>query len=421
MLRHLLIRSLIPLAVVAQSGYVSGQDSQLPPSAPFMVIDGHNDLPWQYHERFANRLAPLDVAELQDDLEPPLHTDLPRLRKGGVGAQFWSVYVPIESYGGAPGDASRVMSQMDVVRRLVERHPDDLALAMTADDIRSAYAAGKIGSLMGIEGGHAIENSLGTLRSLYAAGARYMTLTHSKGLSWADSATDEARHDGLTDFGRSVVQEMNRLGMLVDLSHVTEATMHDALDTVQAPVIFSHSSARAVTDHPRNVPDSVLERLKDNGGVVMVTFVPSYVSEARRDWALAQTGERARLKAVHPFDAALRDQLLENWEQANPDPGATLSQVADHIDHIRDIAGIDHIGVGGDFDGISEVVTGLEDVSTYPALFAELSRRGYRDADIAAIAGGNVLRALEQSEIVARRIQEERLALDPPVTPQSAE
>jgi membrane dipeptidase len=421
MLRHLLIRSLIPLAVVAQSGYVSGQDSQLPPSAPFMVIDGHNDLPWQYHERFANRLAPLDVAELQDDLEPPLHTDLPRLRKGGVGAQFWSVYVPIESYGGAPGDASRVMSQMDVVRRLVERHPDDLALAMTADDIRSAYAAGKIGSLMGIEGGHAIENSLGTLRSLYAAGARYMTLTHSKGLSWADSATDEARHDGLTDFGRSVVQEMNRLGMLVDLSHVTEATMHDALDTVQAPVIFSHSSARAVTDHPRNVPDSVLERLKDNGGVVMVTFVPSYVSEARRDWALAQTGERARLKAVHPFDAALRDQLLEDWEQANPDPGATLSQVADHIDHIRDIAGIDHIGVGGDFDGISEVVTGLEDVSTYPALFAELSRRGYRDADIAAIAGGNVLRALEQSEIVARRIQEERLALDPPVTPQSAE
>ncbi|MDP5069998.1 MAG: dipeptidase [Congregibacter sp.] len=382
-------------------------------SGKFMVIDGHNDLPWQYHERFANRLAPLDVATRQDALEPPLHTDIPRLRDGGMGAQFWSVYIPIDTYGGAPGDASRVMDQMDVVRRLVERYPEDLALAMTAADIRSAYAQGKIGSLMGIEGGHAIENSLGTLRSLYAAGARYMTLTHSKGLAWADSATDAPRHDGLTEFGESVVREMNHLGMLVDLSHVTEATMHDALDTVTAPVIFSHSSARAVADHPRNVPDSVLKRLPRNGGVVMVTFVPGYISQDRRDWDLAQSGEQARLLAIHPYDEALRQQKLEQWESSNAMPEVTLAQVADHIDHIRKIAGVEHIGVGGDFDGISAVVTGLEDVSTYPALFAELQRRGYSEADCEAIAGGNVLRALEESEAVALRLQSERLALDP--------
>lgn len=415
MLRRVLTKSLLPLLLLSQSGWLAGQDSSPGDDRPFMVIDGHNDLPWQYRERFGNQLAPLDVAERHDDLDPPLHTDLPRLREGGVGAQFWSVYVPIDSYDGSPGDASRVMTQMDVVRRLVERYPDDLALAMTAADIRRAYAAGKIGSLMGIEGGHAIENSLGTLRSLYAAGARYMTLTHSKGLSWADSATDEARHDGLTAFGESVVREMNRLGMLVDLSHVTEATMHDALDVAAAPVIFSHSSAFAVTDHPRNVPDSVLARLKTNGGVVMVTFVPGYVSQERRDWGLAQSGERARLAAMYPFDEKRRERLYEEWLAANPDPGATLSQVADHIDHIRRIAGVEHIGVGGDFDGISDVVTGLEDVSTYPALFAELSRRGYSDADISAIAGGNVLRVLERAEVVAAGIQQERLAEDPPL------
>ncbi|WOJ94449.1 dipeptidase [Congregibacter variabilis] len=380
----------------------------------YMVIDGHNDLPWQYRERFGNRLAPLDVAKRQDDLDPPLHTDLPRLREGGVGAQFWSVYVPIEAYGGAPGDASLVLTQMDVVRRLVEKYPDDLALAMTAADIRSASAEGKIGSLMGIEGGHAIENSLGTLRSLYAAGARYMTLTHSKGLAWADSATDAPRHDGLTSFGETVVREMNRLGMLVDLSHVTEATMHDSLDTVTAPVIFSHSSARAVADHPRNVPDSVLKRLPKNGGVVMVTFVPGYISQDRRDWDLARTGEQAGLKAMYPHDEEKRSQLLTTWESAHPMPEVTLAQVADHIDHIRKVAGLEHIGVGGDFDGISAVVKGLEDVSTYPALFEELKARGYSDADCDAIAGGNVLRALEESEKVAQRLQRKALAQDPP-------
>jgi membrane dipeptidase len=382
--------------------------------AEYFVVDGHNDLPWQYYGRHDNRLGELDVARRQDDLEPPLHTDLPRLREGRVGAQFWSVFVPIREYGGSAGDASRVMTQMDVVRRLVERYPDDLALAFSVADVRAAQAEGKIASMMGIEGGHAIEDSLGTLRSLYAAGARYMTLTHGKGLRWADSATDEPRHDGLTDFGVTVVREMNRLGMLVDLSHVTEAVMHDALDATAAPIIFSHSSARAVADHPRNVPDSVLKRLPANGGVVMVTFVPSYISQAKRDWELARAGERARLEAVMPYDEEGRRAALGEWVEANPDPGATLAQVADHIDHIRDVAGIEHIGLGGDFDGISDTVEGLSDVSTYPDLLAELARRGYSESDIAAIAGENVLRAMERVEAVAREQQAARLAAEPP-------
>ena len=376
------------------------------------LIDGHNDLPWQYFKRFNNRLASLDVATRQDEMDPPLHTDIPRLRAGGMGAQFWSVYVPISEYGGSAGDAAKVLEQMDVVRRLVERYPDDLALAFNADDVRSAYAAGKVGSLMGIEGGHAIENSLGVLRSLYEAGARYMTLTHSKGLSWADSATDQERHDGLTTFGQSVVREMNRLGMLVDLSHVSEAAMNDALDVAEAPVIFSHSSARALTDHPRNVPDGVLKRLRDNGGVVMVTFVPSYVSQARLDWYLAYAGEEARLGAVHPYDEARRE--------AHPRPDVTLAEVADHIDHIRSVAGVEYVGLGGDYDGISDVVEGLEDVSIYPALFAELIERGYSDEELAAIAGGNVLRVMDASEAVARRLRAERLAEDPQAQEQSA-
>jgi len=385
------------------------------------LIDGHNDLPGQYLWRTGNRLEGLDISGRLDDLERPLHTDLPRLREGGVGAQFWSVYVPIREYGGSPGDASLVLTQMDMVRRLVERYPEDLALAFTADDIRVAKAEGKIASLMGIEGGHAIEDSLGTLRSLYAAGARYMTLTHSKGLRWADSATDEERHGGLTDFGVTVVEEMNRLGMLVDLSHVTPAVMMDALDAAVAPVIFSHSSAYAVTDHPRNVPDRVLERLPENGGVVMVTFVPAYISQEKRDYDLARSGERARLEAIYPYDEEAREAAFEAWVAANPDPGATLEQVADHIDHIRSVAGIEHIGLGGDYDGISEVVRGLEDVSTYPALLEELARRGYSDADLAAIVGGNLLRVMDQAEAVARDLKASRLAADPPAATAEAE
>lgn len=396
---------------LSTAGAVLAADS----TEQILVIDGHNDLPWQYKQRFSNRLAPLDITERHADLDPPLHTDLPRLREGGVGAQFWSVYVPISEYGGSPGDAAMVMEQIDVVRRMVERYPDDLALAFTAQDVRDAMAAGKIGSLMGIEGGHAIENSLGVLRSLYEAGARYMTLTHSKGLEWADSATDEHRHDGLTGFGVSVVEEMNRLGMLVDLSHVTEATMHDALDVAEAPVIFSHSSARGVTDHPRNVPDSVLQRLRKNDGVVMVTFVPAYVDQGQRNWSLQQQGEQARLQAIYPFDKKQRDALLAAWEEENPSPGADIADVADHVDHIRKVAGIAHIGLGGDFDGISNVPEGLEDVSTYPALFAELRRRGYSDTDLKAIGSENLLRVFAKSEAAAAALQSERLAADPVV------
>lgn len=374
------------------------------------LLDGHNDLPWQYFRRADNRLGELDIGVEQGDLDPPLHTDIPRLRRGGVGAQFWSVYVPIPEYGGSPGDALRVLRQMDVVRRLAAVYDNDLELAFTAADVRRIHADGRIASLMGIEGGHAIEDDLAILRGLYAAGARYMTLTHGRGLRWADSATDEARHGGLTEFGFEVVREMNRLGMLVDLSHVSADTMHDALDVARAPVIFSHSSARAVTDHPRNVPDAVLERLPENGGVVMVTFVPSFVSDAARERSREYYGQRARLQSMYPHDADRRAEMLAAWEAANPDPGAAIADVADHIDHIREVAGIEHIGLGGDFDGVGSLPAGLEDVSTYPALLAELLRRGYSEADIAAIAGDNVLRAMQQAEAVARQLQVERRA-----------
>jgi membrane dipeptidase len=371
------------------------------------IVDGHNDLPWVIREKFGG-----DVEQYDISVRAQFDTDIPRLMEGMVGTQFWSVYVPISSYGGAPGDAARVLAQMDVVRRLVERYPEDLELAFTAADVRRAHAAGRVASMMGIEGGHAIEDSLGVLRSLYAAGARYMTLTHSRGLHWADSATDEPRHDGLTEFGEEVVREMNRLGMLVDLSHVTEAVMHDALDVAVAPVIFSHSAARGVTDHPRNVPDSVLERLKKNGGVVMVTFVPGYVLQASADHGQALWGERGRLKAIYPHDEPRRDEGLKTWREANPAPEVTLSDVADHIDHIRDVVGVEHIGLGGDFDGIRSVPVGLEDVSTYPALLEELLRRGYSEADIAAIAGENVLRAMVSAEAVAKKLKATSMASD---------
>lgn len=376
------------------------------------LIDGHNDLPWQYYTRFANQLDELDIDDDQTDLERPLHTDIPRLRAGGVGGQFWSVYVPISEYGGAPGDAARVLAQMDVVRRLAERYPEDLELAFTAADVRRIHGEGRVASMMGIEGGHAIENSLGVLRSLYEAGARYMTLTHSLSLRWADSATDAERHGGLTDFGKEVVREMNRLGMLVDLSHVTEGVMNDALDVAKAPVIFSHSSARGVTDHPRNVTDTVLKRLRKSDGVVMVTFVPQYVSEEAAAYGQALMGERGRLKAIYPHDEERREASFAEWMASNPMPSVTLQHVADHIDHIRDVAGIEHIGIGGDYDGIRMVPEGLEDVSTYPALLEELLKRGYSEADIAAIAGGNVLRVMEKAEQAAAALQAKGFASD---------
>lgn len=363
------------------------------------LIDGHNDLPWAYWRRVSGQIDKMPMDSDLTQLKPPTHTDMARLRKGQVGGQFWSVYTPIKAWPGESGEASRVLRQMDLVYRLIEKHPDDLALALTARDIRKIHKKGKIASLMGIEGGHAIEDSLATLRMLYLAGARYMTLTHGKGLNWADSATDEARVGGLTDFGKAVVTEMNRLGMMVDLSHVSVEAMHDALDVTQAPVIYSHSSAFAITAHPRNVPDDVLRRVKTNGGVVMVTFFPTYVSEELR---VAFNAMKKSVEA-QTQDPAERGRLMAIQGANLPRP--TLSQVADHIDHIKTLIGVKHIGLGGDYDGMPPGPVGLEDVSTYPALFVELLKRGYSDKDIAAIAGNNVLRVMEGAEKVARQLQ----------------
>jgi membrane dipeptidase len=368
------------------------------------LIDGHNDVPWQYHERASNHLAQIDLRSTTD-LTPPMHTDLERLRAGGMGAQFWSVYIPASQNG--PGAARRVLEQIDVVHRLVGRYPESLELAYTADDIVRIHAAGRVASLIGMEGGHAIENSLAVLRLLYRTGARYMTLTHSDNVDWADSATDEAQLGGLSEFGKEVVREMNRLGMLVDLSHVSARTMHAALDVAQAPVIFSHSSARALTAHPRNVPDDVLERLPANGGVVMVTFVPPFVNEAVRQHAEWATGALGRLKdQLKDHDQARR--RLKEMEQENPPPEATLADVADHIDHIRSRIGASHIGIGSDFDGITSTPVGLEDVSKIPDLLAELLRRGYSEEEIRQIAGLNLLRVLRAAERVAHELERQR-------------
>lgn len=373
------------------------------------LIDGHNDLPWQYRSRHKNHLCEMDVGEdLTGVLERPTHTDIPRLRAGRVGAQFWSVYVPIEAYPGAVEDVKTVGEQIDVVRRLCEKYPDDLELALSADDVERIFRSGKIASLIGMEGGHSIDNSLATLRMTYELGARYMTITHSLSTAWADSATDVARHGGLTAFGREVVREMNRLGMLVDLSHVSAETMHDALDVSESPVIFSHSSARALTDHARNVPDDVLERVRENGGVVMVTFVPSYVSEDLRRWGEAREVERARLGSLHGDDVGAIESGLGSWARANPQPRATLADVADHIEHVARVAGIDHVGIGGDYDGITSLPEGLEDVSTYPALIAELIARGWSDGDVRKLLGENVLRVMRENERVAARLRAER-------------
>ena len=324
-----------------------------------------------------------------------------------MGGQFWSVYVPISEYGGGPEHTQLVIEQIDFVHRLVDRYPETFELAYTASDIRAIHARGKIASLIGIEGGHAINDSLAVLRRMYQLGARYMTLTHSKGLRWADSATDKARHNGLTLFGEAVVREMNRLGMLVDLSHVSTDTMRDAIRVSEAPTIFSHSSAFALVPHQRNVPDDVLELVRGSNGIVMVTFYPSYVSEATRRYILEALAERERLQTEFSDEEASR--RLREWQQVNPSPRPTLAQVADHIDHIRDVAGIDHIGIGADYDGMPPGPVGLEDVSSYPALFVELLKRGYSDDDIAKIAGGNILRVMQDVEWVAERIATQRL------------
>lgn len=408
---------LIPLIVLCLSACTSHRNPD--PHAHVMalleqtpLIDGHNDVPVQYLRRARNHVADLDF---HDTTALGMHTDLTRLRAGGLGGQFWSVYIPASDNGFEPGDARRVLIQMDLVKRLAARYPDHLEMAYTADDVVRIHRAGRIASLMGMEGGHAIEDSLAVLRQLYDAGARYMTLTHSRNTNWADSATDEPEHGGLTEFGREVVREMNRTGMLVDLSHVSAETMHDALDVAAAPVIFSHSGAFAVAQSPRNVPDDVLARVRENGGVVMVVFLVEYVSEELRQYREAHRAERDRLRALHEGqpDAAERvTAALREYEAANPPPVATVQRVADHVDHIRRVAGIDHIGIGSDYDGMRGAPEGLEDVSRYPNLFVELIARGYTDEDLKKIAGLNVLRVMRECEAVARRLQRERPASD---------
>jgi membrane dipeptidase len=337
--------------------------------------------------------------------QPSIMTDFARLAAGGVGGQFWSVYVPSPAPGTDPAaSVTQTLEQIDIVHRMIARYPERLVLATTAADIERAGKEGRIASLIGMEGGHSINSSIATLRMMHRLGARYMTLTHGLNVPWADSATDTPKLDGLSAFGEEVVHEMNRLGVLVDLSHTSPATMADAIRITTAPVIFSHSSARALTDVPRNVPDDILRLLPKNGGVVMVTFVPGFVSQQVAGWNVRETAERNQLTAAAGGDADKVARGLDVWRAANPSPRASLAQVADHIDHIRKVAGIDHVGLGGDFDGITSVVVGLEDVSTYPALIAELLRRGYADDDIRKIAGQNILRVMRAAEAVAGRV-----------------
>jgi membrane dipeptidase len=367
------------------------------------IIDGHNDLPWAIREA-TGPPGDLDAYDLRETA--PGDTDLARLRKGGVGGQFWSVYVPASLPGGF---ARYQLEQIDLAHRMIARYPDDLALATTAAEVERAMSEGRIASLLGIEGGHVIENSLGALRAYHRLGVRYMTLTHSGTLSWADSSGDDRRHGGLTAFGEEVVREMNRLGMLVDLSHVSPETMEDALRVSEAPVIFSHSSARALCDHPRNVPDPILGQLREDGGVVMVTFVTAFINPevaAASEPLWKELEERTK----DVVDPAERHAIQEEIKARMPDIPVTVGEVADHIEHIRDVAGVDHLGLGGDFDGNDSWPEGLEDVSGYPALFAELIRRGWSDADLAKLSAGNILRVMKQAEAVAARLQAARPA-----------
>ena len=396
-----LLSPLPSMSLAAQSDPALEHARRLLRSTP--LIDGHNDLPWEIRE-YAGGPRDVDAYDLRKPT--PKHTDLARIAAGQLGAQFWSIYIPGEIRDS--GYARVQLEQFDIARRMIAKYPERLVFATSADDIDRAYKAGKVASFLGMEGGHAIENSLGALRSYYALGARYMTLTHNVTLDWADAALDSARHNGLTPFGREVVREMNRLGMLVDLSHVSPGTMSAALDVSEAPVIFSHSSARALVDFPRNVPDSILARLPRNGGVVMVTFVPAFVSNEVRDYERAEGEFRRTLKGM--TDTTDRRRAIDEWEAAHLRPHATLSQVADHIEHVRKVAGVDHVGIGGDFDGIDHVVDGLEDVSKFPYLFAELIRRGWNDDDLRKLAGRNVLRVLRGAEATARRLQASRPA-----------
>jgi membrane dipeptidase len=414
------LAALLASLVVATSSATAENDAQRVARvlAQTPLIDGHNDLPWELRTRFGGDLTRVDLAASTVALpppagSPPLMTDIPRLRQGQVGAQFWSVFIPADIKG--PQAVQTTLEQIDLVKAMCARYPRDLAMAYSAADIIRVHAAHRVACLIGVEGGHQINDSLAVLRAYYAAGARYMTLTHSFNTAWADSATDSPVHHGLTPFGQEVVREMNRLGMLVDLAHVSEETMRAALSVSEAPVIFSHSSARALVDHPRDVPDEVLRLVAQNGGVVMVNFLPGYVSEVRRHWDAERAAEQAR-NSSPPFGGLYIGQpqrmatALAAWDAAHPKPPVTLSDVADHIEHIRKVAGVEHVGLGSDFDGIPEAPQGLEGVDKFPALLVELAHRGWSDADLARVAGGNLLRVLAQAERVSGRLAATRPA-----------
>lgn len=402
-----LLASTLALAVSAPALAATPEATARAALARSPIVDGHNDVAEAIRERFDGDFTKFDLRDTTNTATADkiaMQTDLARLRKGRVGGQFWSVWVPT----GKPEAESvqEVLEAIDTIERLVARYPNDLVMAHSAADIETAFKRKKIASLIGMEGGHSIGSSLAVLREMYRAGARYMTITHSKNTPWADSATDAPKSNGLAPFGKEVVREMNRLGMLVDLSHVSEKTMHDALDITTAPVIFSHSSARAIDGHLRNVPDSVLSRLPRNGGVVMVTFVEDFTEETARQWSAAKAAEETRQATLWSGDPEAAKQAVASWVQSHPRPRSTLAKIADHIDHIRKVAGIDHVGVGGDYDGMPSAPVGLDDVAGYPALFTELARRGYSQADLEKISSRNIIRVLRAAEGVAAKLKD---------------
>lgn len=374
------------------------------------IIDGHNDLPWEIRESYDHWRKPLDLNADTSKLEHPLQTDLPRMERGHVGAQFWSVWIPATLKGQEA--IQTTLEEIDIVHRMVARYPGQLEFASTSDDIRRIEKAGKIASLIGVEGGHQIGNSPAALRTFYTLGVRYMTLSHSLNNDFVDSATDDPVHNGLSPFGKAIVQEMNRLGMMVDLSHVSPEVMRQAIALSQAPVIFSHSNARGIMDHPRNVPDDVLQLLRAKDGVVMVNFFPGFLSDAYRRRSADRAAEEARVKALYVGQPERRKAAMDAWDAAHPEQQVTLADVANHLDHIKKVAGSDHVGIGSDFDGISGThPEGLEGVDTYPRLFSELARRGWSDAELAKLAGGNLLRVMKRAEQVAASLRNQ-----PPMT-----
>ena len=387
------------LPAAAQDAALLERARRIHAEAP--LIDGHNDLPWEIREKAQGDLRAMDP----NGPLPAQHTDVDRLRAGGVGGVFWAAYVPVTRIGN--GAAAFALEQIGLIKRITGRSPH-LELATTAAEVERIHGEGRVASLIGIEGGHAIENSLDVLRQFHELGVRYLTLTHANTIDWADAATDAPRHGGLSRFGEEVVREMNRMGMLVDLSHVSDATMADAIRVSEAPVIFSHSSARAIADHPRNVPDSVLRMLPANGGVVMINFYSGFVEPTAAGVMRSMFDVQRRYREQHPDDPQAAQRAYQAWRAANPVPRGTVGTLADHVDHVVRIAGIDHVGLGSDYDGVTTLPAGMEDVSTFPRLTAELLRRGYSEDDVRKILGGNVLRAMRGAEETAARLQRER-------------